>query len=180
MIGAPLDVVQAEKERKADLAEQQRQQFELDERLRLKEQEAQAAISIKGREHEITKRLGQDQQQTELTALQARLNADMAYNQSQANIENQRNAQQLENMRAQKAVEFNTFSDMKAIEQRERQQQLGWIQEERRLVDSRNALGKPMMEVAWAEMEFRRQNGIGSSRPELGGVSGRANRFLEN
>jgi hypothetical protein len=142
MIGAPLDVVQAEKERKADLAEQQRQQFELDERLRLKEQEAQAAISIKGREHEITKRLGQDQQQTELTALQARLNADMAYNQSQANIENQRNAQQLENMRAQKAVEFNTFSDMKAIEQRERQQQLGWIQEERRLVDSRNALGK--------------------------------------
>jgi hypothetical protein len=104
----------------------------------------------------------------------------MAYNQSQANIENQRNAQQLENMRAQKAVEFNTFSDMKAIEQRERQQQLGWIQEERRLVDSRNALGKPMMEVAWAEMEFRRQNGIGSSHPELGGVSGRANRFLEN
>jgi hypothetical protein len=58
MIGAPLDVVQAEKERKADLAEQQRQQFELDERLRLKEQEAQAAIAIRGREHEITKNSG--------------------------------------------------------------------------------------------------------------------------
>jgi hypothetical protein len=180
MIGAPPDIVQAEKERKADLAEQQRRQAKLNERLRLKEVEAQAAIAIKEREHEIAKRHDQDRHQTKLSALQARLGADIAYKQSQANMENQRNAQQLENIRAQKAIEFKTFSGMKAIEQRDRQQQLGLIQEKRRLVDSRTALGKTTVEVARAEMEFRRQNGVGSSRPALRDVSGRANRFLEN
>jgi hypothetical protein len=84
----------------------------------------------------------------------------------------------LENVRIQKAIEFKTFSDMKAIESQHRQQQMGLISEERRLVDSRNALGQTTMQVAAAAMAFRRQNG--GSRQALNDVSGRSNRFLEN
>ena len=102
--------------------------------MRLREEEVQAAIAIKQREHEITKRLEQDHHETELAALQARLSANISYKQSQANIENDRNARQLENLRAQEGFKFKTFSDMKAIEHRN-------MQEERRLVESRTALG---------------------------------------
>jgi hypothetical protein len=178
MVNPPPEVAQAEKRRKAALIEQQQREFELHEKLRLKEVEAQATLAIRQREHDISQRLDQDRHQTELAALQARIGADLTYQQSRANIENQRNAQQLENVRSQKAIEFKTFSDMKAIESQHRQQQMGLISEERRLVDSRNALGQTTMQVAAAEMAFRRQNR--GSRQALNDVSGRSNRFREN
>lgn len=184
-VGAPKDIVQAEdlrqaelaqaeKQRQADLAERQRRQFEQQDRLRLKEEEAQAVIAIKQREHQIYQGLEQERHQRKFAALQARLGADIAYKQSQADIENQRNARQLENLRAQEGIKFKTFSDMKAIEQRN-------IQEEKKLVDSRTALGQKTIEVAQLEMSYRQQNGgQGSSLPALRDVYGRANRFIQN
>jgi hypothetical protein len=85
-------------------------------------------------------------------------------------------------MRDQKAIEYKTFSNMKAIEHQEREHTMRLIQTEKSLVDSQNALGRTAIEAAEAQLPYR-QAGLGgsSARPALMDVSaGRGNLYFGN
>ena len=62
----------------------------------------------------------------------------------------------------QKAIEYKTFSNMKAIERQEREHTMRLIQTEKSLVGSQNALGRTAIEAAETQLRYK-QAGLGGS-----------------
>lgn len=180
MIDPPDHIARAEKERRSEIEKRERLERDLAYRLHLKEQEKQKEIEILEKEHAVVQRLEQDRHNTQYAALQARLNADLAHKQKQADIENQRDLRRVENVKAQKAIEYDTFKNMKSLEYRDREHAMRLMATEKSLIDSRNELGKTAIQVAQTEMQYK-QAGLGAGSPRLAlmDVSGtRGNRYL--
>ena len=127
-------------------------------------------------------KLEQDRHNAELAAMKERQQTDLDYKKSQADIENQRKLQQLARMRDQKAIEYKTFSNMKAIERQEREHTMRLIQTEKSLVDSQNALGRTAIKAAETQLLYKQAElGGSSARPALMDVlTGRGNLYFGN
>ncbi|KAH8595954.1 hypothetical protein B0O99DRAFT_594245 [Bisporella sp. PMI_857] len=171
MVGAPEDIRAADRKHKEILAEKQRRQQELEERLLLREREAQAAIDLKVKEAAIERRLAEERHQSERNALNARLEADIRYHETKVNLENKRETQQRNHEAAKAAIELKKLKEIEGVKRQGRDHEMKLLQEERMLVDSRTALGQKTIEVAKAQMEYgqwtRNQIAGTTSRPAI-------------